>query len=135
MIRAAFMTLLLSFPLAGHAQQPLPEGTYQVAQNRTSQDVVAALEYEGYLIDTISRTLLGRIQIKASNTIHERRIVMSRTTGEILSDTITAVYQNDETSNVSSPGVSVSGNVTVGVNSNKPGLQTETDIHLQVDID
>ena len=108
--------LALGLPITGNAQTVATDGSYQVAQNRTSEDVVAALEYEGYLIDQISRTLLGRIQITATNDVHLRRVVVSRTTGEILSDVIVTVFERTSEDDPNRPRVSISGKVTLGVN-------------------
>ncbi|PQO24835.1 hypothetical protein C2I36_00460 [Rhodobacteraceae bacterium WD3A24] len=63
-------------------------GAALMAQARTEAQVTAALELQGYQIDDIRRSLLGRVIIKAHNEVHVREIVMSRSNGEILSDQI-----------------------------------------------
>lgn len=63
-----------------------------LAQSRTRADVVAALEASGYTVTEIRTTLLGRLRIVARNGEHRREVVMSRATGEILSDRIVEVF-------------------------------------------
>lgn len=116
MKHALTLILALSLPITGHAQTSTTDGTYQLAQNRTADDVVAALEYEGYLIDRVARTLLGRVQITATNELHQRRIVVSRHTGEILSDAIVTVFEAAQDSDPNKSRLNISGSVTIGVN-------------------
>ena len=59
-----------------------------IAQARTEADLIAALELQGYQIDSVRRTLLGRVVIKARNDTNIREIVMSRSRGDVLSDQI-----------------------------------------------
>ncbi|MFN3663398.1 hypothetical protein [Yoonia sp.] len=59
---------------------------FQTVQARTLDDVIVQLESAGFSIDDIGRTFLGRIRITASNQTMIREIVMSRATGEIMSD-------------------------------------------------
>ena len=59
---------------------------FQTVQARTLDDVITQLESAGFSIDDIGRTFLGRIRITASNQTMIREIVMSRATGEIMSD-------------------------------------------------
>lgn len=62
-----------------------------LAQARTEEQLIAALELQGYTISEMRRSLLGRAIITAENGMHVREVVMSRATGEILSDQITAI--------------------------------------------
>lgn len=59
-----------------------------MAQARTQAQVTAALEGQGYRVEKVRRSLLGRVIITARNAAHVREVVMSRATGEILSDQI-----------------------------------------------
>jgi hypothetical protein len=59
-----------------------------LAQARTQTQVTAALEDQGYRVEKVRRSLLGRVIITARNDAHVREVVMSRATGEILSDQI-----------------------------------------------
>lgn len=63
-------------------------GNMLMAQARTETQVIAALELQGYAVSDTRRSLLGRIIITAENEAHVREVVMSRATGEILSDRI-----------------------------------------------
>lgn len=77
---------------ASATAQTAASGSFEVAQNRTYLDVVAALEAEGYQIRDVSKTWLGRIKIVATSKVNLREVIVSRTTGEILSDVIVDVY-------------------------------------------
>lgn len=88
-------------------------------------DVIANLEGTGYQIVDMRSTFLGRIKLRARNAIHMREIVVSRSTGEILSDVIIAIYgqgiggqTTTRSTPVEAPGGApspgVEGNVTVG---------------------
>jgi hypothetical protein len=59
-----------------------------LAQARTQAQVTAALEDQGYRVEKVRRSLLGRVIITARSAAHVREVVMSRATGEILSDQI-----------------------------------------------
>ncbi len=72
--------------------QARASGSFEVAQNRTYLDVVASLEAEGYEITDVGKTWLGRIKIVATSKANLREVIVSRTTGEILSDVIVDVY-------------------------------------------
>ena len=104
-------------------------GEMLFAQARTEAQVIAALELQGYEISDTRRSLLGRVIITAQNDIHVREIVMSRATGEILSDQVVdlmasvrartngATTANDESGSAStgtSVGSRVDLNVSVG---------------------
>lgn len=60
------------------------------AQNSGTEDVVWLLRSEGYEITEISRTLLGRIRIAATNGTFDREVIISRSTGEIRYDGVSA---------------------------------------------
>ena len=51
--------------------------------------VASELEQSGYRIVSITRTMLGRIRITARSGRHEREVIVSRSTGEVLRDMIT----------------------------------------------
>ena len=68
--------------------------SFDVAQNRTYLDVIASLEAEGYKINDVRTTWLGRIKVMAQSTLNLREVVVSRATGEIMSDIIHEVYAN-----------------------------------------
>lgn len=74
-----------------------------VVQARSYGDVVAALEAGGYRVDDISRTFLGRVRIVASNRHHRREVIISRSTGEIMSDMIVDVFPESGTGQSSQP--------------------------------
>lgn len=94
MIRTFGMTLMSATLLVApvYAQSAAVTGqsqaTLELAQARNSADVVAQLEAQGYIITAMRQTLLGRIQIEARTDTTEREIIMSRATGEILSDQV-----------------------------------------------
>lgn len=85
------------------------ESSYQLAQNRDAIDVIADLELQGYQIETVGRTLLGRTRVVARNSFHTREVVLSTSTGEILSDTLV-----DVTSDRPTPKIEFNGTVTFG---------------------
>ena len=62
-----------------------------LVQTRTLEDVVFQLQAAGYVIEDINRTFLGRLRIIALYGDTRREIVMSRSTGEIFSDTVAVV--------------------------------------------
>lgn len=62
-----------------------------LAQSRTLDDVVFQLHAAGYEIEDIKRTFLGRLRIIALNDGTRREIIMSRSTGEIFSDTVSPI--------------------------------------------
>lgn len=87
-------TAILLSPTTGLAQDSAFDdiaGTYQLAQSRDYTDVINGLEATDYAIEDVSTTLLGRTMITASNGAHRREIVVSRSTGEILSDVLTDI--------------------------------------------
>ena len=57
-------------------------------QLRTPESLIDDLEDQGYTILGSSKTLLGRIRIRAKNNRHKRILVLAPATGEILSDRI-----------------------------------------------
>ncbi len=49
-------------------------------------DLQASLEQDGFRIESVGRTLLGRVRILAQNASGEREIILNPRTGEILRD-------------------------------------------------
>lgn len=101
-------------------------GEMLFAQARTEAQVIAALELQGYEISDTRRSLLGRVIITAQNDVHVREIVMSRATGEILSDQVVDLMANtdaqtsgtttaDTETGSASTGTSVSSRVDLNV--------------------
>lgn len=78
-------------------------GTLALAQNRSYLDVVASLEAEGYVIKDIQTTWLGRIKILAASRANLREVVVSRTTGEIMSDVIVEIYAQGDGATAAPP--------------------------------
>jgi len=68
-----------------------------VAQNQTYLDVMANLEASGYEVLEVSRTWLGRIKIEARNNLHLREVVVSTSTGEVMSDVVVEIYAQNQT--------------------------------------
>lgn len=60
------------------------------AQDIDTEAVIWLLRSEGYEVTEISRTLLGRIRIAATNGAFDREVIISRTTGEIRYDGVYA---------------------------------------------
>ncbi len=92
-------TVILLLPTTTLAQDNAFEGgsgAYLLAQNRDYTDVINGLEATNYAIDDVSTTLLGRIMITASNGAHRREIVVSRSTGEILSDVLSDIPSDSD---------------------------------------
>ncbi len=98
--------------------------TLALAQNRTYLDVVAGLEAEGYVIKDIQTTWLGRIKILAASRANLREVVVSRTTGEIMSDVIIEVFARGK------------GNATTGADGGSDaGASGGLDLGVDVDLD
>jgi hypothetical protein len=110
---------LMAFATAVPAQQTRNDAAnqsgIQLVQVRTVDDVILQLQAAGFTIDEVTRTLLGRIRVLASNQTTTREIVMSRATGEILSD---VVRRRDpaqrDTSGRSDAGVAAQNGVAAG---------------------
>ncbi|MBD3676849.1 MAG: hypothetical protein HUJ27_00415 [Rhodobacteraceae bacterium] len=105
---------------AGLEQQTQGEiGEILLAQARTETQVMAALELQGYQISDTRRSFLGRTVITAQNNIHIREVVMSRATGEILSDQIVAVLKGaaaaDTTTTANAEGGAAGGDADTSV--------------------
>lgn len=66
------------------------DGSYQVAQ-QSYTDVLVSLERAGYRVLKMQTTFLGRLKILAQNRSHVREVVVSRSTGEIMSDRVVRV--------------------------------------------
>ena len=106
--------------------QAMASGSFEVAQNRTYLDVVASLEAEGYEITDVSKTWLGRIKIVATSKANLREVIVSRTTGEILSDVIVDVYAKADGKG------DVNADVTVTVDQ---GASAGTDANVDATVD
>lgn len=128
-----FAILLIITPQVVTAQTMDLSGlgnTYELAQNRDYTDVVRGLEAVDYQIEDVTTTLLGRTRIMASNGEHLREVIVSRTTGEVLSDlvldvapTAEAVARQAAIDAASEPKatdtgseIQFNGSLTVGVN-------------------
>lgn len=96
--------------------------SFEVAQNRTYLDVIASLEAEGYKINEVTTTWLGRIKVMAQSTQNLREVVVSRATGEIMSDIILEVYASGAT------------NGTAAVATAENGGSTEVDTTVEVGV-
>ena len=70
-------------------------GSFQLAQ-QTYVSVIGNLETNGYAVVDLETTLLGRIKIVAQNSAHVRELVVSRSTGEIMSDRILRILEESE---------------------------------------
>ena len=90
-------------------------GWIDLAQVQTYLDVVAQLEQRGYAIDSIERTLLGRMMIRARNKVHLRELVVSRHTGEVMHDTIVRVFE-DSAENAETEGTTEGEESNGGLN-------------------
>ncbi len=115
-------------------------GSYQLAQNRDYNDVVNGLTATNYEIEDIGTTLLGRTRILANNGLHRREVIVSRTTGEVLSDMVLdmphdpqAVARQAALAAASDPkpddsgsGLEFGGSLSIGVNSNSGGYGRAT---------
>ncbi len=116
-IAAAVTSCILASPSLA---QEFDAGSYALAQNRTFDDVVRSLENSGYTVTDITTTMLGRVRINAGNGVHQREVVVSRSTGEVLSDIVVS-FDDDAQANgpraqVGPFGFSISGQVTIGRN-------------------
>ena len=57
-----------------------------MAQDSMLRSVVAQLERQGYEVESVKRTWLGRVRVIARSSSHTREIVYVPTTGEVLRD-------------------------------------------------
>lgn len=117
---------LVTAPLAAETQAR-PSGSLQgsaalgasvqLAQARTYVDVIGALEANGYSVQQVSTTWLGRVKISARNDVHLREVVVSRSTGEILSDAVVRVFAqaDTETDRQAAAGAGAGGAGSAGV--------------------
>lgn len=93
------------------------DASFEVAQNRTYLDVLAELKMEGYTINQMTTTWLGRIKITAQSAANLRQVVVSDTTGEIMSDVVLEVFSNGNT--VSGSGqTGTAANADAGISTN-----------------
>jgi nucleoside diphosphate kinase len=78
-------------PALAQSADAAPDGSYQIAQ-QSYADVIVALENTGYRVVDMRSTFLGRLRIRAQNREHMREVIVSRSTGEIMSDQIIKVF-------------------------------------------
>ena len=124
---------LAALPVTATAQNADYSGlgqTYELAQNRDYGDVVRGLEAVDYQIEDVTTTLLGRTRITANNGEHRREVIVSRTTGEVLSDMILDIQPDPDAVALQSAldaasdprpesgqsGIEFSGSLTFGYN-------------------
>jgi len=86
----------------------------EIAQNRSYLDVLASLENEGYSINQVETTWLGRIKITAQSQANLREVVVSRTTGEIMSDVILQVFATGDSGTAGAPEEATAGQSGTG---------------------
>lgn len=83
-----------------------------VVDGATAADVAAriveALADQGYNVVDVSQTFLGRLRIVAESAADQRELIVSRTTGAVLRDRITATFD------VGGTGGAVAGGATSG---------------------
>ncbi len=107
----------------------------EIAQNRTYLDVVNELKAEGYLIRNMTKTWLGRIKIVAQSAANLREVVVSQTTGEVMSDVIIEIFATSDgaaTGSISTAGDGIGIDVGAGAGT---GTDTGTDTDTDVDAD
>lgn len=92
LVAAGFCTFAL--PASATTVFGLPVVAGIAAQNYTM--VIAMLEDTGYRVTSMKSTLLGRLKIRAQNREHVREVVVSRSTGEIMSDRIVKVFNDPD---------------------------------------
>ncbi|MEX0971261.1 MAG: hypothetical protein WD046_12535 [Paracoccaceae bacterium] len=109
-----------SASVVGQGNSSFSAGETVVAQNQTYLDVMAQLEASGYEVVEVSRTWLGRVKIEVRNQLHLREVVVSNTTGEVMSDVIVVVYAQSENGQpaVDEEAAGNDGGVAVGVDIN-----------------
>tara|TARA_R110002124_G_scaffold35633_4_gene115721 strand:+ start:609 stop:1109 length:501 start_codon:yes stop_codon:yes gene_type:complete len=90
-------------------------GETVVAQTQTYIDVMAQLEASGYEVINVSRTWLGRVKIEARNQIHMREVVVSSSTGEVMSDVVVSVFAQNDNNQPAATDEETSGNEGLGV--------------------
>jgi len=90
-----------------------------VVQSRTLEDVIFQLQTAGYEIEDITRTFLGRLRVVARNDGTRREIIMSRSTGEIFSDTVSVI------STAPATGAGNAGNANPGAANNQGGTPSD----------
>lgn len=117
----AFASLATQISAQGSHTGRAFDAEIQLVQARTIEDVILQLEQAGLSIDDITRTFLGRIRVVASNRTTVREIVMSRATGEILSDVIRNRRSGDDDENVASGSGTPASNGLAGENTAGPG--------------
>lgn len=76
----------------GRVQAIATMDNFTVAQVQSYLDVIVQLEANGYTLDSVEKTLLGRMKITAHNRVHVRELVVSRSTGEVMRDTVVRIF-------------------------------------------
>ncbi|WP_162617530.1 hypothetical protein [Yoonia maritima] len=137
------LCLTASIPTMGIAQNANLgglENSYEITQNHDYHDVVNGLVVTNYEIEDVSITTLGRTRIMANNGVHRREVIVSRTTGEVLSDLIldlpvsrqdaarqaAMAAASEPQTNQNRLGIDISGLVTLGVNNKSGGHGSAT---------
>jgi len=122
-LAAASVAALVAFALAapGSAQTASDDKaedlkpSYQVA-GVTYLDVIEGLEKDGFQIDKVTRTFLGRYRILARNATQLREVVVSSSTGEILRDVILRTLASEKDDDDGAPDETLpSGSADAGV--------------------
>lgn len=87
--------------------QAQAQAAFELAQARSADEVILQLREAGFTIDAVTRTFLGRVRIEASNDTTVREVVVSRATGEILSDQVS--LRAEASGGASATGTAASG--------------------------
>ncbi len=109
---------------------------------QTYLNVIQTLETNGYQVTGLKTTLLGRMKIRAQNRKHIREVVVSRSTGEVLSDRILRTFaagsnetktqrQNASSGSSSGGGISAgvdAGGVSVGASAGDGGVGVDANV-------
>lgn len=108
----------------------------QMVEVQGEAAVVAELEARGYEIMSRSRTLLGRVRIRAATATHIREVVIHQSTGEILRDAIVAVLEAEGnattgTQQSTSGGAGVTGSVSLPEPSVEAGVEVEGGVEVE----
>ena len=108
----------------------------QMVEVRGEAAVLAELEARGYEIVSRSRTLLGRVRIRASTESHIREVVLHQSTGEILRDAIVAVLNAEGdvstgTEQSTTDGAGVAGTLSLPEVSVDAGAEVEAGVEVE----
>ena len=85
-----------------------------LAQALTQEVLIQSLSDQGFAIISTSRTFFGRIRIKARKDNTLREVIMSRSTGEILSDRYIPLDDDSELAETSTQTATGTGGGQVG---------------------